>query len=76
MDGQFAEAASTFESIDPSTGLPWATMPAASVADVDRAVEAAHRALRSGPWAAMTATARGKLLVKLGDLVAAQGPER
>ncbi|RWL95535.1 aldehyde dehydrogenase [Mesorhizobium sp.] len=71
IDGQFAEAASTFESIDPSTGLPWATMPAASVADVDRAVEAAHRALRSGPWAAMTATARGKLLVKLGDLVAA-----
>ncbi|MBZ9848339.1 aldehyde dehydrogenase [Mesorhizobium sp. CA14] len=71
IDGRFTEPASTFESIDPSTGLPWATMPAASVADVDRAVEAAHRALRSGPWAAMTATARGKLLVRLGDLVAA-----
>ncbi|WP_217569794.1 aldehyde dehydrogenase [Mesorhizobium sp. GbtcB19] len=71
IDGQFAEPASTFDSIDPSTGLPWATMPAATTADVDRAVEAAHRALRSGPWAAMTATARGKLLVKLGDLVAA-----
>ncbi|MDX8535055.1 aldehyde dehydrogenase [Mesorhizobium sp. VK25A] len=71
IDGQFAEPASTFDSIDPSTGRPWATMPAASVADVDRAVEAANRALRSGPWAAMTATARGKLLVKLGDLVAA-----
>ncbi|MBZ9819929.1 aldehyde dehydrogenase [Mesorhizobium sp. CA4] len=71
IDGRFAEAASSFDSIDPSTGLPWATMPAASVADVDRAVEAAHRALRSGPWVSMTATARGKLLVKLGDLVAA-----
>ncbi|MBZ9765195.1 aldehyde dehydrogenase [Mesorhizobium sp. CA15] len=71
IDGQFAEASSTFDSIDPSTALPWATMPAASVADVDRAVEAAHRALRSGPWASMTATARGKLLVRLGDLVAA-----
>ncbi|MBZ9762358.1 aldehyde dehydrogenase [Mesorhizobium sp. CA8] len=71
IDGRFAEAASSFESVDPSTGLPWATMPAASVADVDRAVEAAHRALRSGPWASMTATARGKLLVRLGDLVAA-----
>ncbi|AZO12105.1 MULTISPECIES: aldehyde dehydrogenase [unclassified Mesorhizobium] len=71
IDGQFAEASSTFDSIDPSTGMPWATMPAATIADVDRAVEAAHRALRSGPWAAMTATARGKLLVRLGDLVAA-----
>lgn len=71
IDGRFTEPSSTFDSMDPSTGLPWATMPAASVADVDRAVEAAHRALRSGPWATMTATARGKLLVKLGDLVAA-----
>ncbi|TJV68656.1 MAG: aldehyde dehydrogenase [Mesorhizobium sp.] len=71
IDGRFTEATSTFDSVDPSTGLPWATMPAATIADVDRAVEAAHRALRSGPWAAMTATARGKLLVKLGDLVAA-----
>lgn len=71
IDGRFTEATSTFDSVDPSTGLPWATMPAATIADVDRAVEAAHRALRFGPWAAMTATARGKLLVKLGDLVAA-----
>lgn len=71
IDGQFVEAAATFDSIDPSTGAPWAKMSAASAADVDRAVEAAHRALRSGPWAAMTATARGKLLVRLGDLVVA-----
>lgn len=71
IDGQFAEATATFDSVDPSTGAPWATMPAATVADVDRAVEAAHRALRPGPWASLTATARGKLLVRLGDLVAA-----
>ncbi|TIV77056.1 MAG: aldehyde dehydrogenase family protein, partial [Mesorhizobium sp.] len=45
IDGQFTEPASSFDSIDPSTGLPWATMPAATIADVDRAVEAAHRAL-------------------------------
>lgn len=71
IDGSFVDAAATFDSIDPSTGTAWATMPAASSDDVDRAVEAAHRALRSGPWAAMTATARGKLLVRLGDLVVA-----
>jgi acyl-CoA reductase-like NAD-dependent aldehyde dehydrogenase len=71
IDGRFAEAAATFDSVDPSTGAAWATMPAATAADVDRAVEAAHRALCTGPWASMTATARGKLLVRLGDLVAA-----
>ncbi|WP_192255582.1 aldehyde dehydrogenase [Mesorhizobium silamurunense] len=71
IDGRFDEPSANFDSVDPSTGAPWAKMPAASEADVDRAVEAAHRALRSGPWASMTATARGKLLVKLGDLVAA-----
>lgn len=71
IDGRFDEPSATFDSVDPSTGAPWAKMPAASEADVDRAVEAAHRALRSGPWRTMTATARGKLLVRLGDLVAA-----
>ncbi|WP_027161994.1 aldehyde dehydrogenase [Mesorhizobium sp. WSM1293] len=71
IDGRFDEPSATFDSVDPSTGAAWARMPAASEADVDRAVEAAHRALRSGPWRRMTATARGKLLVKLGDLVAA-----
>ncbi|RWM92413.1 MAG: aldehyde dehydrogenase [Mesorhizobium sp.] len=71
IDGRFDEPSASFDSVDPSTGAPWAKMPAASEADVDRAVEAAHRALRTGPWASMTATARGKLLVRLGDLVAA-----
>ncbi|MER8533749.1 aldehyde dehydrogenase [Mesorhizobium sp. M1005] len=71
IDGSFVEVAATFDSIDPSTGAPWAKMPAASSDDVDRAVEAAHRALGSGTWPAMTATARGKLLVRLSDLVVA-----
>ncbi|MDX8520454.1 aldehyde dehydrogenase [Mesorhizobium dulcispinae] len=71
IDGRFDEPSASFDSVDPSTGAPWAKMPAASEADVDRAVEAAHRALRSGHWRTMTATARGKLLVRLGDLVAA-----
>ncbi|TKB59432.1 MAG: aldehyde dehydrogenase family protein, partial [Mesorhizobium sp.] len=50
IDGSFVEVAATFDSIDPSTGAPWAKMPAASSDDVDRAVEAAHRALGSGTW--------------------------
>ena len=74
IDGAFTEAAETFESLDPFTEEPWALMPAASAADVNRAVEAAHRALYDPAWAEMTATARGKLLMRLGDLVAEHAP--
>ncbi len=68
--GTFQDAAEAFESLDPFTEEPWALMPAASAANVDAAVEGAHRALDDPAWADMTPTARGKLLVRLGDLVA------
>jgi NAD-dependent aldehyde dehydrogenases len=45
IDGQFENGKASFESIDPATGEVWALMPAASAADVARAVEAAARAL-------------------------------
>lgn len=72
IDGAFcnAEDSATFESIDPSTGKAWALMPKAGAADTDRAVRAAQTAFTGGPWPAMTATARGKLLYKLAELVA------
>lgn len=72
IDGAWVDAADgkRFESVNPATGEVWATVPEATPADVDRAVEAADRAL-SGPWGAMTPTARGKCLRKLGDLLAA-----
>jgi (Z)-2-((N-methylformamido)methylene)-5-hydroxybutyrolactone dehydrogenase len=72
IDGAFceAEASATFESLDPSTGIRWAVMPKASAADTDRAVRAASAAFNTGPWPALTATARGKLLHKLAELVA------
>ncbi len=74
IDGAFEDAAETFESVDPSTEQPWAVMPAAGVADVDRAVTAAHRALFDPSWSDLTPTARGKLLTRLGDLVARHAP--
>jgi len=70
IDGCFEDGTASFPSIDPATGEQWATMPEARADDVDRAVEAAHRALYSGAWPAMTPTARGKLLMKLSELVA------
>jgi (Z)-2-((N-methylformamido)methylene)-5-hydroxybutyrolactone dehydrogenase len=63
----------TYDSIDPYTGEPWARVPDAGADDVDGAVAAARAALH-GPWSQLTATQRGKLLRKLGDLVAREAP--
>ncbi|MBB3133000.1 aldehyde dehydrogenase (NAD+) [Rhizobium pisi] len=71
IDGEFSDGEARYPSIDPATGAIWADMPEAREADVDRAVNAADRALYDGPWSKMTATQRGKLLYKLADLVAA-----
>lgn len=69
IDGAFACGSTQIESLDPASASPWASIPMADAADVGRAVEAAERAFRVGPWPAMTASARGKLLLKLADLV-------
>jgi aldehyde dehydrogenase (NAD+) len=54
---------------NPFTGETWAEVPRCTPGDVDEAVTAAHRAFRTGAWPALTATARGKLLRRLGDLI-------
>lgn len=59
-----------FETQNPYTGEAWAEIPRGDARDVDAAVQAAHRALTSGPWAELTPTQRGALLRRLGDLIA------
>lgn len=59
-----------FETQNPYTGETWAEIPRCDARDVDAAVQAAHHALTSGAWAEMTATQRGALMCKLGDLIA------
>ncbi len=73
VDGQWRPASnqSYFDSVDPYTGQVWSQVPSATAEDVDVAVRAAHRAFTSGPWAEMTPTHRGRLLYRLGDLIAA-----
>jgi acyl-CoA reductase-like NAD-dependent aldehyde dehydrogenase len=77
IDGTFVEAddGMAFDSVNPATGRAWARMPAAGSAEVERAVAAARRAFESGPWPAMTATERGRLLHRLADLLADRAPE-
>jgi aldehyde dehydrogenase (NAD+) len=60
-----------FESYNPFTGEPWALIARGNARDADQAVRTAHAAFTEGPWPQMTATQRGALLRKLGDLVAA-----
>ncbi len=62
------------ESENPYTGEVWAQVPRGTKEDVDRAVAAAKAAMTTGPFASMTASQRGKMLRKLGDLVAEHGP--
>ncbi|MCB4320770.1 aldehyde dehydrogenase [Alcaligenes sp. 13f] len=75
IDGRFESGAASFESINPASGQGWAQMPEARSDEVNRAVEAAHRALHDPAWAELTASQRGKLLYKLADLLEQAAPE-
>lgn len=74
IDGQFEPGAATFGSVNPATGEVWVQMPEARADEVNRAVQAAHRALGDAAWAGLTASARGKLLYKLAELVEKAAP--
>ncbi|PPQ30481.1 aldehyde dehydrogenase [Rhodopila globiformis] len=58
------------DSRNPYTGEVWARIPQGCPGDVDRAVAAASQALNQGSWAKMTPSARGRLMVRLADIVA------
>jgi phenylacetaldehyde dehydrogenase len=73
IDGKWVNAASgkTFPTYNPATGEVLAQVAEGDKADVDAAVKAARKAFESGPWSRMSATQRGKLIWKLGDLLEA-----
>ncbi len=76
INGEWSDAADggTIKTLNPATEEFWAEVPAATEEDVNRAVESAKKALFEGPWSTMTATQRGKLLRKLGDLIVDKAP--
>lgn len=71
IDGDWAEGAANqvMTSTNPATGEGWASFACAAPEDVDRAVRAARRALNDPAWRDISATARGKLLHRLAELV-------
>ena len=54
--------------IDPSDGAPFARIAAGGAAEIDAAVHAAQAAL-DGAWGRMAASDRGRLLLKLAELI-------
>ncbi len=72
VDGAFVDprAGRWLETSDPVSGEDWAWVPRGDAEDVDRAVRAAHRAFTQGEWPSLSASLRGALMRKLGDLIA------
>ncbi|MFC3673387.1 aldehyde dehydrogenase family protein [Novosphingobium pokkalii] len=72
IDGALVEplgTAAPFDAIDPATGRVIMQVPACDIADVDRAVGAAHRCFQSTAWQSMRPLDRGRLLERLALLV-------
>jgi acyl-CoA reductase-like NAD-dependent aldehyde dehydrogenase len=72
VDGATGE---TFEALNPTTGRRWATHALAGAEDVDRAVRAAASAFEDERWRGLSATRRGRLMMRLADLIAASAEE-
>ncbi len=77
IGGEWVDSRSgrTFESFDPYTGQPWALVPRAAPEDIDAAVAAARAAFRDSSWRDLSATDRGVLLARVGDLLAERAEE-
>ena len=70
-----AASGATFEALNPTSGETWATHALGGAEDVDRAVRAAQAAFESEAWRGLSATRRGRLLLRLGDLIAERAEE-
>ena len=77
INGQWVSAKSekTFDVFDPATDKVVASVAEGDAADVNLAVAAARRAFDSGPWSKMTASDRGRLIWKIGDLIEANADQ-
>jgi len=71
INGQWADAASgkTFATPNPATGETLAHIAEGDAEDIDRAVRAARKAFEDGPWSRMTASERGRIIWRIGDLI-------
>ena len=75
INGQFvdAESGETLATLNPHDNSVIAQVSMAGKADVDKAVAAAHKALPA--WSRMAAMDRGRILLKLADLIESNAEE-
>lgn len=73
IDGQAVPAEATFDVVNPATGEVFAQAPAATAADLDRAVAAATVAQKS--WRAVPLEQRKALLIKAAETIEAHADE-
>ena len=66
IDGAYVSTQDRFDDFNPATGERTARVALAGKDEVDRAVQAAKRALQ-GPWGKMSAAERAKLLAAVAD---------
>ena len=59
----------TFAVIEPATGKPFSEVAQAGVEDAERAVQLAHRAFEGGRWPRLSATERGRVLLRTATLI-------
>jgi len=71
IDGKWVGAVSgkTFEVFNPANDSVIARVAEGELEDINRAVQAARKAFESGPWGRMTASARGRIVWRIGDLI-------
>ncbi|QDS89990.1 Aldehyde dehydrogenase PuuC [Rosistilla ulvae] len=71
IDGQWvpAESGKTFATVNPATEEVIAQVAEGDAADIDKAALAARRAFEGGDWPKMDARDRGKLMMRLADLI-------
>ncbi len=67
-----AQSGKTFETINPATEEVIADVAEADAADVELAVLAARKAFDEGPWPRMDARERGRIMMRLADLIEAE----
>ncbi|MDQ2903338.1 MAG: aldehyde dehydrogenase family protein [Chloroflexota bacterium] len=59
----------TFAVIEPALGRPFAEVAEAGIEDVERAVQTAYRTFEAGEWPRLSATERGRILLRASVLV-------
>ena len=71
IDGKWvpAEGGRTFATINPATEQVIAEVAEGDAEDIENAADAARRAFESGDWSKMDARDRGKVMMRLADLI-------